>query len=186
MPVHLAAGEWLDVTTEVRLRRPITGLEATVGWAPGVSDAYPTTGYGVSVWRLPRDHGPGRPLLGVRLAGLPGPGNAPVEGVRYSGGELLGQLGWQWTLGLSGPDSHVSVGPAIGAGGGFRRTLGGNDLPTVWPWIAEPAVRIHVALDHFLASVEAGGRLVGGGDPTDPDQLMSVSPSLRFGVGARL
>jgi uncharacterized caspase-like protein len=186
MPVHLAPGEWLDVTTEVRLRRPLAGLELGIGWAPGVGEVYPSMVYGLSVWRLPRDRGPGRPLLGLRLAGAPGPGAPPVPEVRYSGGELLGQLGWQWTLGLSGPDAHVSLGPSLSAGGAYRRTLGAAGLSTVWPWIAEPAWRMHLSIDRFLGSIEAGARFVGGGDPGENQVVISGSPNFRVGVGVRL
>jgi hypothetical protein len=135
---------------------------------------------------MPRDRGAGRPLLGLRAAWVPGPGGAVVEEAEFSAWELLGQLGWQWTLGLADPEAHVSVGPVVAAGGASRTTTGGVSVDTVQPWLVDPAFRLHVAGRHVLLSIETGARLIGGGDPGGGELHVFASPMFRIGAGARL
>ncbi|MCI0582283.1 MAG: hypothetical protein L0227_05200 [Chloroflexi bacterium] len=183
--MQLDAGEWLDVGTEIRRRRPLGGVELVYGWAPGFREVYPASTFGLAGWGMPRDLGAGRPLLGLRAAWVPGPGDPPVEEARFTAWELLGQLGWQWTLGLPDPDAHVSIGPVVGFGGAHRR-ISGSGAESDWPWLLDPTWRLHVAGRRFLLSMEAGARTIGGGDPSGPEKYLSASPMFRVGAGARL
>jgi len=185
--VKLEAGDWLDVGSEVRRRRPLGGVEAVYGWAPELVERYPASTFGLSGWGMPRDLGAGRPLVGARAAWAPGPGEPDigVEGARYAAWELLGQFGWQWTLAVPDPDVHVSLGPVVALGGANRRTSGSGAVSD-WPWLFDPTVRLHVADRRVVLSLEAGARTIGGGDPSGPGQTASASPMFRIGAGARL
>jgi hypothetical protein len=186
IPLRLEAGEWVDVAAEVKRRRPAGGVEIAYGWAPGLRALYPASTIGLSAWGMTRDLGAGRPLLGLRGARAPGPGEPEVAGASFHAWELLGQAGWQWTLGLPDPDTHVSVGPVVAVGGANRSTTGNPEVIHDRPWLADPVLRVHAAGRRFLVSFEAGARVIGGGDPGGPEVHVEASPMFRIGAGARL
>jgi len=181
-PIHLDAGEWLEVDAHLAAREPYGVLSAGAGWTDlGAGGATAVAG---SFWQVDRDRGQGRWAAGLSVDGIPRQ-RSSQQCTQFTGGRASVRGAWLRSTRRGG--LHAAAGPTVGAGAVWRAPYDACSEASTLPFDVAPMVRagaqgqLAVGAVALLADVEIVSVPLQRADGL----VVRPTPSVLLGIGIR-